>query len=214
MKRPRLPAARGAAALILALLALAACTDMGAGSDPKETEGALLFALPPALKPSEIKAKGEEASPEDGESVEDAESASPPINAEETAAEGEAQELIEEPSVALDFPLEDAAQEESALADGLSEDDGAALPAETEPLEEGIAVLRYSLYMVSAAGFRQEEELAPSDEPAKVIAQAGRWKIKAVAEGESGEAVAACELSGVALSAGEEKAIFLEWEAP
>ena len=195
--RPR--AARRLIGILCALVALASCTDMGAGSDPKETEGALLFALPLELKPSEIKAKAAEDAPESDELATDAESATPPINAEEPAVEDEAEETAEESAVVVAPSLEDAAAD---------------LPAETEPLEEGIAISRYSLYMVSAAGFTQEEELAPSEEPVKVIAQAGRWKIIAIAEGESGEAVAACELTGVALSAGEEKVVALEWEAP
>ena len=214
MKSLHLRAAPRVIGLIFAFVALAACTDMGAGSDPKESEGTFLFELPFELKPSEIKPKDAEEASDDGGLGADDESAAPPAKEEEPPQEDTAQELTEEPAVAPAPLPEDTPPDESALAEGSSDERPGALPAIDEPIEEGIAVSRYSLYMVSATGFRQEEEAEPSEEAVKVTAQAGRWKIIAVAEGLDGEAVAACELTGVALSAGEERAVALEWEEP
>ena len=218
MKRLRSRAARRALILLCALTAFAACTDMGAGADPKESEGTFLFALPPALKPSEIKPKAAEKTSEGGESLEDTESAAPQAKEEEPAPELAPQEsavalapLPDNAPPAAPSPAEKSAAEADALA---AESDALAGPLPDEPLEEGIAVSRYFLSMASAQGFSQYEEIEPSEEHVKLISQAGRWKIVATAEGPDGEALARCELTGVALSAGEERAVALEWEAP
>ena len=214
MKDFRLRAARGLLGLALCVLALAACSGTGAGSDPQETKGTLLLLLPPEIKPSEIGHKAADGLPEGEDALEGDESPAPPDEQEEAPPEIAAQEPSDEPAVAAaSFPAEDTASGETAE---LPEDAALAgsLPAADEPLEEGIPVLRYSLYMVSALGFALEEEIEPSENPVAVAAESGRWKIAAIAEGADGEAVAKCELKGVALSAGEEKRVAFEWEAP
>ena len=208
MKRLRSRAARRALILLCALTAFAACSDMGSGSDPVETEGAFLFELPFELKPGAIKPKAAEETSEGEEPLENAESAAPPADTEEPPQESA------KPAVAIAPPHEEASPLEDARSSNGSNASAEPLPAANEPLEEGIAVSRYFLSMVSALGFSQYEEIEPSEKTAKVIAQAGRWKIVVVAEGPNGEPIARCELAGVALSAGEEKAVALEWEAP
>ncbi len=103
------------------------------------------------------------------------------------------------------------------MSEEASPDEAAALSEEPDgenaPLEEGIAVLRYYLSMVSALGFTLDEEIEPFDEPVSLAVQAGQWKIVAVAEDLDGKPFARCELNGVSLSVGEEKPVALEWEA-
>lgn len=209
--------------LLSLLLAFTACSGMGAGSDPKETEGAFLFSLPHAINLSAIEdisvddtlssADGDVALGEDDagtaegeELVISDESVAPPADKEVPKPKPAAQEATDEPAVAV-VPLSEEASPDEAAA--LSEEpDG-----ENAPLEEGIAVLRYYLSMVSALGFTLDEEIEPFDEPVSLAVQAGQWKIVAVAEDLDGKPFARCELNGVSLSVGEEKPVALEWEA-
>lgn len=198
MSYPGLRAARRGAAVFCALFALASCADMGAGTDPRETEGSFLLSLPPSLRPSEIRPKPPGPAPDGLE-----------------AAEGDGEAL---PPQAQDEAPKESPDEVASDGGGTAPESAPALAngslADAAPLEEGIPVSRYSLYMVSALGYKINEEIEPSEEPSRIEAQAGTWKISVVAEGLEGGALARCELSGVALSAGDEAPLALEWEAP
>lgn len=198
--------------LFFQLFLLPSCSNMGAGSDPVNSEGTFSFLLPPAISPDSGEA-------EEGEALEGEEAALPAGEEGEGALPIEVAEAVES---APALPIEEVAPplEEEALAEG-GEDAGNEAAAGNEDAGEGaegdeaadlVPVSRYCLYLVSATGFEKNEVLAPSDEPHLFTVQAGQWKILAIAEDEEGRIIARRELNGVSLSAEEEKAISLDWQ--
>lgn len=189
------------------VLLFAACSNMGAGSDPANTEGVFSLFLPPEIS------LGNQASEE---------------IAADAQAEDEGEEIEPSAEAAPKGRAEDAALAGAELAPANEEDEAAnaeegALAVEAEGLGDAkssvtasptVAVSRWLVSMVSAMGFERHESIAPSEEPVLLTVQAGQWKILVLAENAEGAVVARCGLNGVSLSPEEEKPVPLAWQPP